>query len=47
MRLAGPFLAAGLVFGKLFFPHEDPYSGTLLSFGTFFIGFAARPVGAG
>src|ERR1700747_289062 len=38
--------AAVLVFGKLFFPNEDPYSGTLLSFGTYFIGFAARPVGA-
>jgi len=38
--------AAGLVFGKLFFPHEDPYSATLLSFGTYFVGFAARPVGA-
>ena len=38
--------AAGLVFGKLFFPHEDHYAGTLLAFGTFFIGFAARPVGA-
>jgi metabolite-proton symporter len=38
--------AAGLVFGKLFFPHEDPYSATLLAFGTYFIGFAARPVGA-
>ena len=38
--------AAGLVFGKLFFPNEDPYSGTLLAFGTYFIGFAARPVGA-
>jgi hypothetical protein len=37
--------AAGLVFGKLFFPHEDHYAGTLLAFGTFFIGFAARPSG--
>jgi MFS family permease len=38
--------AAGLVFGKLYFPNQDPVSATLLSFGTYFIGFAARPVGA-
>ena len=38
--------AAGLVFGKLFFPNTDPLSATLLSFGTYFVGFAARPVGA-
>src|ERR1700723_2857970 len=38
--------AAGLVFGKLFFPNSDVYSGTLLAFGTYFVGFAARPVGA-
>jgi MFS family permease len=38
--------AAGLVFGKLFFPNSDPLSATLLAFGTYFIGFAARPVGA-
>jgi len=38
--------AAGLVFGKLYFPKEDPLSATLLAFGTYFIGFAARPVGA-
>jgi MFS family permease len=38
--------AAGLVFGKLYFPNEDPLSGTLLAFGTYFVGFAARPVGA-
>ncbi len=38
--------AAGLIFGKLYFPHEDPLSATLLSFGTYFIGFAARPIGA-
>jgi MFS family permease len=38
--------AAGLVFGKLYFPHEDPLSATLLAFGTYFIGFIARPVGA-
>jgi MFS family permease len=38
--------AAGLVFGKLYFPNEDPLTATLLSFTTFFVGFAARPVGA-
>jgi MFS family permease len=38
--------AAALVFGKLFFPSQDPYSATLLSFSTFFIGFVARPIGA-
>jgi len=38
--------AAGLVFGKLYFPNSDPLSATLLAFGTYFIGFAARPVGA-
>jgi metabolite-proton symporter len=38
--------AAGLVFGKLFFPNQDALTGTLLSFGTYFIGFAARPIGA-
>jgi MFS family permease len=38
--------AAGLVFGKLYFPNQDALSATLLAFGTYFIGFAARPVGA-
>ncbi|MFD8784397.1 MFS transporter [Kitasatospora sp. NPDC059599] len=38
--------AAALVFGKLFFPHSDPLTGTLLAFLTYAIGFAARPVGA-
>ncbi len=38
--------AAGLVFGKLYFPNQDVLAGTLLSFGTYFIGFAARPIGA-
>src|SRR3984885_6900109 len=38
--------AAGLVFGKLFFPNSDPLTGTLLAFGTYFIGFVARPIGA-
>jgi MFS family permease len=38
--------AAGLVFGKLYFPNQDPLSATLLAFGTYFVGFAARPIGA-
>jgi MFS family permease len=39
-------IAAGLVFPKLFFPHEDPLTGTLAAFGTYFIGFIGRPIGA-
>ncbi|MGD0317888.1 MAG: MFS transporter [Xanthobacteraceae bacterium] len=38
--------AAGLIFGKLYFPNQNPLSATLLAFGTYFIGFVARPVGA-
>ncbi len=38
--------AAGLVFPKLFFPNEDPLTGTLAAFGTYFIGFVGRPIGA-
>src|ERR1700758_873773 len=38
--------AAGLVFGKLYFPGSDPLSATLLSFATYFIGFVGRPIGA-
>ncbi len=38
--------AAALVFGHVFFPKSDPLTGTLLSFLTYAIGFAARPVGA-
>ena len=38
--------AAGLVFGKLYFPNQEPLAATLAAFGTYFIGFAARPVGA-
>jgi MFS family permease len=37
---------AGLVFGKLFFPNEDPYTATLSAFGIYFVGFIARPIGA-
>src|SRR5580698_3776073 len=38
--------AAGLVFGKLYFPNSDPLTATLAAFGTYFIGFASRPIGA-
>jgi metabolite-proton symporter len=38
--------AAGLVFGKLFFPNEDALTATLAAFGTYFIGFVGRPIGA-
>ncbi len=38
--------AAALVFGKLYFPNTDPYTGTLAAFGTYFIGFVGRPIGA-
>ena len=37
---------AALVFPQLFFPKSAALTGTLESFGIFFIGFAARPVGA-
>src|SRR5919199_3929509 len=38
--------AAALVFNRQFFPNTDPLTGLLLAFGTYFVGFAARPVGA-
>jgi metabolite-proton symporter len=38
--------AAGLIFPKLFFPQQDPLTGTLSAFGTYFIGFVGRPIGA-
>jgi metabolite-proton symporter len=38
--------AAGLIFGKLFFPNTDPLTATLAAFGTYFIGFIGRPIGA-
>ncbi|SAI74152.1 transporter [Bordetella ansorpii] len=37
--------AAALVFGKLFFPSADGFYGTLAAFGTFAVGFFARPFG--
>ena len=37
--------AAALIFNKLFFPTFDPMVGTLLAFGTYALGFIARPLG--
>ncbi|KGJ08053.1 MFS transporter (plasmid) [Paracoccus versutus] len=37
--------AAALVFGPLFFTGSSPYIGTLAAFGTFAVGFFARPLG--
>jgi metabolite-proton symporter len=37
--------AAALVFNKLFFPAEDPLTGTMIAFGTYALGFIARPIG--
>jgi metabolite-proton symporter len=37
--------AAALVFNQLFFPTFDPLVGTLASFGTYAVGFIARPIG--
>lgn len=34
------------MFGKLYFPNEDPLIGTLAAFATYFVGFVARPIGA-
>jgi MHS family metabolite:H+ symporter-like MFS transporter len=38
-------LASALVFGPLFFPSDNPATGLILSFATYFIGFAVRPLG--
>jgi metabolite-proton symporter len=38
--------AAALVFPQVFFPNASHYVGTLESFATYFVGFAARPIGA-
>ncbi|MDF3301993.1 MFS transporter [Streptomyces tropicalis] len=38
--------AAALVLGPLFFPTFSPAAGTLAAFGTFAVGFAARPLGS-
>ena len=37
--------AAALIFNQLFFPGSEPLAGTLLAFGTYAVGFAARPFG--
>ncbi len=37
--------ASALVFNKLFFPNYDPLTGTLAAFGTYAVGFIARPIG--
>jgi MFS transporter, MHS family, shikimate and dehydroshikimate transport protein len=37
--------AAALVFNRLFFPTLDPLAGTMAAFGTYAVGFFARPVG--
>jgi metabolite-proton symporter len=37
--------AAALVFGALFFPNSEPAAATLLAFGTYAVGFVARPLG--
>ncbi|WP_179555559.1 MFS transporter [Pseudoclavibacter sp. JAI123] len=37
--------AAALYFGTVFFPGTDPLTGTLFSFATLGVGFAARPIG--
>ncbi|MFE6457180.1 MFS transporter [Streptomyces cinereoruber] len=38
--------AAALVLGPLFFPGFSPLAGTLAAFGTFAVGFVARPLGS-
>jgi MFS family permease len=39
-------ISAGLVFPALYFPKEDQLTGTLAAFGTYFVGFIGRPIGA-
>ena len=38
--------ASALVFNKLFFPSINPSLGTIAAFGTYGVGFLARPFGA-
>ncbi|MBV8629019.1 MAG: MFS transporter, partial [Paraburkholderia sp.] len=38
--------ASALVFAKLFFPSFDPMVGTIAAFGSFAVGYLARPFGA-
>ena len=37
--------ATALIFNRLFFPNFDPLMGTLAAYGTYAVGFVARPVG--
>jgi len=37
--------ASALIFGKLFFPTVDPLVGTIAAFGSYAVGFLARPLG--
>lgn len=39
-------VATALVFNKLFFPMQDPAIGTIAAFGTYAVGYLARPLGA-
>lgn len=38
-------LASAIIFGPLFFPNQEPGMALIASFGTYFLGFAIRPVG--
>uniref|UniRef100_UPI001865F95E MFS transporter n=1 Tax=Advenella sp. FME57 TaxID=2742604 RepID=UPI001865F95E len=38
-------VVAGLVFDKLYFPGENEFISTMLAYGTFALGFVARPLG--
>lgn len=38
-------IAAALIFNKIYFPAIDPVAGTLAAFGTYAVGFVARPLG--
>ncbi|ANY05945.1 MFS transporter [Pseudonocardia sp. HH130630-07] len=37
--------ASALYFGAVFFPENDPFTGTLLAFATLAVGFVMRPIG--
>ena len=39
-------IASALAFNKLFFPLSNPALGTIAAFGTYGVGFLARPLGA-
>ncbi|MED3654772.1 MFS transporter [Heyndrickxia sporothermodurans] len=36
---------AAIIFPQLFFPEQDPYVATLLTFSTYAVGYVARPIG--